>query len=112
MKKSIPTLLALALLAASCGGGNTTQSTSADTTSTAHSTEAAATIADQVAKLLDSDHKYTISGNGGQCKYDGDKEYIHHETSFHMYPLNSGGYKVYVCKMTTYTEAPRDSHEF
>ena len=112
MKKSIPTLLALALLAASCGGGSTTQSTSADTTSTAQSTETAATIADQVAKLLDSDHKYTTSGNGGQCKYDGDKEYIHHETSFHMYPLNSGGYKVYVCKMTTYTEAPRDSHEF
>ena len=110
MKKSIPTLLALALLAASCGGGNTTQSTTqSDTTDT---TETAATIADQVAKLLDSDHKYTTSGNGGQCKYDGDKEYIHHETSFHMYPLNSGGYKVYVCDMTTYTEAPRDSHEF
>lgn len=110
MKKSIPTLLALALLAASCGGGSTTQSTTqSDTTDT---TATAATPADQVAKLLDSDHKYTTSGNGGQCKYDGDKEYIHHENSFHMYPLNSGGYKVYVCKMTTYTEAPRDSHEF
>ena len=115
MKKTTILILFLALVIASCGGGTNTQNSNTDTTAAAQSTatpEAAATIADQVAKLLDSDHKFTTNGNGGQCKYDGKSEYEQHEITFHLYPLNSGGYKVYVCDMTTDTEAPRDSHEF
>jgi hypothetical protein len=115
MKQTItPTFLALALTIASCGGGTNVQNNN-DTTAAAQTTatpESSATIAGQVAKLLDSNHNFTTNANGGQCKYDGGSEYEHHEISFHLYPLNSGGYKVYVCDMTTYTEAPRDSHEF